>query len=185
MPGRTRFTIYDALDQSGYFESNPANTYARDKTTGSGLYTGPVEYPKMLFHPQGEERIVVPGEIITTPLGAKIVGEQREMLYLTVNNLSEERAALAEGYHDHPAKAIRARVMQTIATNPKITEKEKAKLLSSIPVSSSADRVKELEAELARLTGLKDEEESKQAVDTDKTQPVQTKPAVPKPAAAA
>ena len=87
MPRANRFTIYDALEKSGYFDKNPANTFARDATTGATLFKGPVEYPKMMYHPLGETRVIVAAEVITTPLGAKEVGEQREMLYQIVRRM--------------------------------------------------------------------------------------------------
>ncbi len=149
-----RFSIYDALEKSGHFDSNPANSFARDATTGESTYLGPVEFPKMLFHPDGEERITVPAEIISTPMGAKAVGEQRELQWMIVKNKAEEGAALAEGWHLHPAQAVRKRVELFIAANPEISEKDKAKFLAAIPTISSSNKIQELEAEIARLTAL-------------------------------
>lgn len=148
-----RFTIYDALEKSGYFDSNPANTFAREPTSGGPLYAGPIEFPKMLYHPEGEERVIVPAEIILTPMGPKPVGEQREMLHQIVVNAVEEAELVAEGWHDHPAKALKARVLLFIEASPDMTDREKAKLMKSIPSISSENRVRELERELARLTG--------------------------------
>lgn len=148
-----RFTIYDALEKNGYFDKNSANTYSRDPTTGESLYSGPVEFPKALYHPDGEERITVPAELIMTPMGAKAVGEQREMIFQIVKTKAEEDAARAEGWLDHPAKAVRRRVELFIENTPAISDKEKAKLLASIPSVSSSTRIQELERELARLTG--------------------------------
>lgn len=149
-----RFTIYDAMAKNGYFDSNPANTYSRDKTTGEPLYQGPVEFPKALFHPEGEERIVVQAELIVTPLGPKAVGEQREMIFQIVKNAAEEAALRAEGWLDHPAKAIAKRVELQIAANPGMTEKERAKLLATIPTISSDARIKALEQELEKHRGF-------------------------------
>lgn len=154
-----RFTIYDALEKNGYFDANPANTFARDLTTGASLFAGPVEYPKMLFHPEGEERVIVPAEIITTPLGPKAVGEQRELLYQTVHSRAEEDAATAEGWWDHPAKAVRRRVELYIESSPDLAPKDRAKLLATIPAVSIAvtnqDRIRELERQIAEYEALK------------------------------
>ncbi len=150
-----RFTIYDKMQGDGYFSANPANPDSRDPTTGDSIYQGPVEFPKMLYHPEGEEKIIVPAEIITTPLGPKAVGEQRELIYEIVQNKAEEAVLLAEGWHTHPAPAMRRRVELFIEANPEISEKDKAKMLKAIPGVSRVDRVKELEEELHRLTGGK------------------------------
>lgn len=154
-----RFTIYDALEKAGYFDKNPANSYARDPVDGSQLYKGPVPYPKMLYHPEGEERITVPAEIVSTPMGAKEVGEQRELIHQIVSNEAEDKAAAADGWHDHPAKAIRARVMAHVSgleAAGKLDPRTKQALLSSIPNMGSTARISELEAEIARLTAMKD-----------------------------
>lgn len=154
MPQKTRFTIYDAMEQSGIFASNPANPGARDND-GNPLYVGPVTYPKMLYHPAGLERIVVPAEIVMTPLGAREYNEQKQLIDKTVHNRDEHDAALAEGWHEHPAKAIEARIRALIESS-ELTDSEEAVLLAKIPkLSPSANRVAELEAEIARLNKLK------------------------------
>lgn len=107
MAQRNRFTIYDVLDAKGVFDSNPANPGSRNHE-GQALYAGPVEYPKMVYHPLGLERIVVPAEVITTPYGPKEVGEQRELISQVVNNAEEEQKLVAAGWHLHPAAAIQA-----------------------------------------------------------------------------
>ena len=168
MPRGNRFTIYDALEKAGYFDVNPANSYARSPTDGSSLYKGPIEYPKMLYHPLGEEKITVQAEVLATPLGPKEVGEQRELIWQIVNTPAEEKAALSEGWHTHPAKAIRARVeaqISRLAEEDKLDDKTKAKLLASIPVMSSDQRIKDLEAELARLTSVHASEAAARAED--------------------
>lgn len=153
MPSSNRFTIYDALEKAGAFDSNPANHFARDKTNGSSLYKGPVEYPKMFYHPQGEQRVLVPGEWIATLNGPKLVGEQKELVSQTVEDLVAENALRADGWWDHPAKAVRARIEAAIAagTLP-------ASALKTIPAMSSDQRIKDLEAELTRITASRDSE---------------------------
>jgi hypothetical protein len=164
MPGRdNRFTIYDALEKSGYFDKNPANSYARDTTDGSSLYKGPVSYPKMFYHPLGEEKITVPAEVISTPMGAKEVGEQRELIWQLANSAAEDKALRADGWWDHPAKAIRARVeahIERLSEIGKMDDKTRAKLLATIPTMSSDQRIKDLEAEITRLTGQREDEQA-------------------------
>ena len=106
MPNQ-RYTVYDIMQAKGVFERNPANPGAR-APDGSPLYSGPVMYPKMVYHPEGKERVVVQPEIISTPLGPKAIGEQRELIYKIVNNEAEEEQALAEGWHSHPSASIAA-----------------------------------------------------------------------------
>ncbi len=173
MPRANRFTIYDALEANGVFDANPANSFSRDKATGENLYKGPVAYPKMLYHPEGEEKIIVPGEVITTPLGAKMVGEQKELINRIVTSIAEDEEAQAEGWHDHPAKAIRARVELKIAQG-NFNEKETATLLRAIPTMSSSTRIADLEAEIARLQALRESEKPK--VEVKPQQPLQAKP---------
>lgn len=100
-----RFTIYDMMEQRGVFESNPANPDSRDQE-GNSLYSGPVEFPKMLYHPAGATRITVQAEAVMTPMGPRMVGEQRELVYQIVNNPVEEEELLAAGWHKDPRKAV-------------------------------------------------------------------------------
>lgn len=103
-----RFTIYDMMDKKGAFSNNPANPDSQDASTGEALYQGPVEYPKMFYHPTGERRITVPAEIIETPLGPKSVGEKSEIIWEIAKTKSEEKSLRDLGWHDHPAGAIAA-----------------------------------------------------------------------------
>jgi len=103
-----RFTIYDMMEEKGAFEINPANQDSRDPETNASLYKGPVQYPKMLYSPDGDKRIVVPAEIIVTPMGPKAVNEQRELVHVIVADEAEEKKYLALGWHNHPAKSLAA-----------------------------------------------------------------------------
>lgn len=153
MPQKTRFTIYDALEQNGYFSQNSANPNSRD-IDGNDLYKGPVKYPRMLYHPEGEMRITVPAEKVLEAGQWVSRGEQKETIYKIVNNQEENDAALAEGWHDHPAKAIEARV-KLLIENSDLTEKEEASLLATIPkLAPSVNRMAEMEKEIARLRAL-------------------------------
>lgn len=105
--GKRMFTVFDAMDQKGYFDSNPANASAQDES-GVTLYKGPVEFPRMLYHPEGKRRITVPAEIIVTPLGPKAVGEQSELISQIVQDAEEEAKMLKAGWHKLPADAMRA-----------------------------------------------------------------------------
>lgn len=102
-----RFTVYDVMEAKGVFRKNSANTSSQTDD-GMTLYAGPVQYPKMLYHPTGEERVIQEGEVISTPMGPKLIMQQRELVNKIVNNEEEEKKLRAEGWHIHPAEAMRA-----------------------------------------------------------------------------
>ena len=142
MPPRNRFTIYDVMEQNGVFERNPANSTAR-ASDGTVLFQGPIQYPKMLYHPEGAEQIIVPAEVIMTPMGPKAVGEQRQLVHRVVNNAQEEADARAEGWHTHPSGSLRAAGKPAPATG---AEQQIAEL---------ERQLKDLQEERARLIGIR------------------------------
>lgn len=152
---KNRFSIYDAMENAEFFSSNPANPGAKSKVDQSDISVWPVQYPKMLYHPEGEERVVVPAELVLRAGQYVPLGEQRELIHKIVNDQAENDEAVGLGWHDHPAKAVRARVEALIESSD-FNEKEIKALLGKIPqLAPSQDRIKELEAEIARLTGLR------------------------------
>lgn len=98
------FSVYHALDENGYFDGgekfpgNPANSGHQD-------YKGPVEYPRMFYHPKGEMRITQPAEIIMTPIGPKAVNEHKELIAAIAENEADGKRFREAGWHDTPAKA--------------------------------------------------------------------------------
>ena len=181
MPQKTRFTIYDAMENSGFFAANPANPGSRDND-GAPLYTGPVEYPKMMYHPQGEEKIIVPAEIVMTPLGAREYNEQREMIHQIVQSKEEEEALKEEGWLDHPAKAMEVRIRNYIA-DANLSDKEAAKLIAKIPkIAISVNREAELLAEIAHLTKLREQDQIAARTPAPANAPAGPKASVPAPA---
>jgi hypothetical protein len=102
-----RFSIYDAMEDKGVFEANPANSYARD-LEGASAYSGPVKYPMMLYHPSGERRVIVAGQIELINGQYVKVGEQTEVVFEIVHDAATERRLVAEGWHRHPSHAIKA-----------------------------------------------------------------------------
>ena len=132
----TRFTIYDVMEQRGEFAKNSANADSK-LPDGSAAYIGPVEYPKMLYHPKGEQRIVIAATAEVTPFGPKMLGEQREIIHLIVNNLEEEKKATSDGWHKKVTAAVAAGggVVQELRTE-----------------ASFNDKVKSLEDTIAELT---------------------------------
>lgn len=130
-----RFTVYDMMEAKGAFASNPANSDAQGPN-GEVLYKGPVEFPKMLYHPDGDEKITVPAEVISTPFGPQKVGEQREIISQIVADAESEAKLVAAGWHLHPAQAIQAAIDAGTRTGV------------APPISSDA-RIKFLEDQLA------------------------------------
>jgi hypothetical protein len=119
MARKNRYTIFDLMDDRGVFEKNPANAV-------SPQYAGPIPYPKMLYHPMGELRVTQKSETLMTPYGPKEVGEQKELISRIVQDAEEEEVARAEGWHDHPAKAIAASGKPAPAVgSPLVTEKDR------------------------------------------------------------
>lgn len=138
MAQSNRFTIYDAMDKKGLFDTNPANVQSRD-SEGASLYKGPIQYPKMFYHPLGETRVLKPATAEMTPFGPKMLGEQREIIHKVVHNAEEEKELRSQGWHDHPAKAIKA------------SGKEP-------PPVSSETRVVDLEGQIAALQAALEEQ---------------------------
>jgi len=102
-----RFTIYDMMEQKGIFEENPANVNSRGHD-GLPLYKGPVQFPKMVYHPEGAFRVTKQAEAISTPFGPKLVGEEKQLINKIVSDKKEYDAARSAGWHDSPNQALRA-----------------------------------------------------------------------------
>ena len=114
------------MEAKGVFAANPANPGSRTEE-GASLYAGPVEFPKMFYHPEGLERVVRPAEIIATPLVPKEVGEKKEIITAVANNAEEEVRLRDEGWHDHPSKALAAagKPVPAIGSEQRIQELER------------------------------------------------------------
>lgn len=107
-PRGKRFTIYDQMEERGVFAANPANADSQNEQ-GEPLYKGPVEYPKMLYHPHGELYVAIPAMPEVTPFGPRMLNEQKRLITKVIGSKEEELEALQEGWHDHPQKAHQAR----------------------------------------------------------------------------
>ncbi len=126
------FTIYDRLEENGYFDSNPANVDSRGPH-GEQIHKRQ-DFPKMVFHPKGQYRVTNPGEYIGTVMGPKLVGVQSELIFKIVENPDELAEALAEGWHKTPA----ASVASSVGGVPNMPELAAA-AQNLIPASTSAD----------------------------------------------
>lgn len=137
-----RFTVFDVMEAKGVFKRNPANINAQNEQ-GQPLYNGPVQYPKMLFHPKGEERIISQGELVVTPLGPQRIMQQREIIYQVVNSKAEEDELVNQGWHTHPANAIRASGKEAPATG------------ADQVIADLQRKIAELQSQQAQLLGSK------------------------------
>jgi hypothetical protein len=140
MAKKKRFTIFDKMDEDGVFDNNPANQCSPD------YYRA--EYPKMMYHPNGEMRITVPAEMVMTPFGPKACGEQKEIINRIVRDSNEEREYRSLGWHLHPADAMLAAGLPA-------------------PPRSSVETIQSLEKQIAELQALieqgKAQQEAEQA----------------------
>lgn len=103
------FTIYDLMEKAGMFRSNPANIDSIDKGSRRSLYQGPIQFPKMMYSPNGETRITEPGQVVMDEYGKpQRVGRQTELVSKIVETPEEEAVLKHLGWHNHPAKAIHA-----------------------------------------------------------------------------
>lgn len=143
MLNSNRYTVFDVMEAKKFFSTNPANPGSATKD-GQPLYNGPQPFPKMLYHPDGEEKVVNPGRLEMTTLGPQICGTLKELIFVTVNDRKEEREFLEQGWHDHPAKAIRAGNEKGLYSKP-------------VPLISSQEHVKSLEAKLLEMQEQLDE----------------------------
>ena len=139
-----RFTVYDMLEANGHFARNPANPGAQ-ADDGTALYAGPVEFPKMFYHPEGKRRVIVPAEVQVTPLGPKLTNEQTEIISVLVQTPADEARLRADGWHDHPAKAIGA----SGAEAPDMGAGEKVKSLAAQLAALRAELAAKGEADAA------------------------------------
>lgn len=155
-----RFTVYDAMENAGWFTSNPANLGSRDKD-GRPLYAGPVKFPMMLYHPRGEERVSVPGTMEKTSWGTvEKFGEQWELISREVKSDAELADALAEGWHKHPAHAIRA--------GNETWRKEMGLKPFPVPAISAGNRIADLEEQNKRLVEmLEDAKRERELAESD------------------
>lgn len=143
MARRTKFTIFDVMDEKGIFEDNPANPCCPK-------YAGPVPYPKLLYHPKGEKRLTEREEKVPTPLGVVTIPAKYELINRMVNNSEEEGEAVREGWHRHPADSLAASGTPRPDTGPLPTPS----LAPGISVSDfqkMMDKIRLLEAENASL----------------------------------
>ena len=138
-PNIKRFTQFDAMEARGDFVVNSANANSPD-------YNGPQAFPRMVYAP--EEEILVSGTYEEVKgKGVMLLGEQKALRNRLVNSRTELADALADGWFDHPAKALGALIERNRANGlednravPPITAQE--------TIDSYERRIAELQAKL-------------------------------------
>lgn len=152
MARQNRHTVYDKMEYDGVFDKNPANAQARDNN-GLSIYKGPVEFPKMLYHPEGKQKITRPAEAIATPFGPKLVGEEKMLISMTVENKEEELAALKDGWHTRPRDAHKARAEKTGEELEVVHETVHESEIDKLRKQLEAAEVRNAELEMVAATG--------------------------------
>lgn len=139
------YSIYHAMEDRGVFETNKANAQAVNND-GLSIYEGPVQYPKMLYHPKGEMVCITQGIMITDRDNRPVydeLGRPRHagavwgMRHVIVENEEQEAEYAEKGWHLTEAAAMRA--------NPSMAEKAPPKTQLEL----QAERIRELEKMLA------------------------------------
>lgn len=74
------------------------------------------DYPKMFYHPKGEQEIIERGQTVMMPSAIPgmppspmQVGERKDVITKLAQNSHEEAMLRQQGWHDHPGKAVAAR----------------------------------------------------------------------------
>lgn len=139
------YSVYHHMEEKGVFETNTANAGAVN-TDGLSIYQGPVEYPKMLYHPTGEMERIYAGIQVMDREGnpvkdengqLKYAGSQHAIKTVIVHSADEEAEWIGRGWHTSEAAARR--------TNPVLAKTAPG----PTPMEEAKSRIKELEAKLA------------------------------------
>lgn len=149
--GRNHFhTAFHVMEERGAFRSNPANSDAVDPVEGTSLYSGPIQFPKMFYHPLAETRVIVPAQAVVNPqtgeamldrTGQPIVrGEQREIVHEIAQDEAAAERLREAGWHDHPAKALLAAGLPAPATSSQQTISDLEKKLAQAQAQLASAR---------------------------------------------
>jgi hypothetical protein len=149
MPRRGRmgsvYSVYHAMEDKGFFDVNKANASAVNND-GVSIYDGPVQYPKMLYHPKGELACITQGIMVTDrdnrPVydeagKPKFAGAVWGVKYMIVDSEAQEAELVGQGWHFTEAQALRA--------NPETAHKAPPKSQAEL----QKERIAELEKKLA------------------------------------
>lgn len=152
MPRIKRHTIYDALEAAGEFDKNPANVFSVN-ADGSQAYRGPVPFPKCVYAPV--EDVIFAGSWEETPRGPKYLNEQKAIRHMIVGSKAELEEALASGWFDHPAKALKAIIEENKKNG--IEDKRVVPLISAAEtISKYEEEIEDLKAKLSAALEAKE-----------------------------
>ena len=142
------YSIYHSMEDRGLFETNKANVQAINND-GLSIYEGPVQYPKMLYHPKGELHCINQGILVTDRDSRPVFDETGKPKYagavwgvknIIVESEAQEAEIVAQGWHFTEAQALRA--------NPETHLKAPPKTHAEL----QQERIAELEKKLAEAT---------------------------------
>lgn len=146
-----RYSVYDHMDRKGVFATNPANPDSRD-SQGQSLYKGPVGFPKMLYHPKGEEKEISPAHLEFDRGREFTIPAKYEMITRIVETPADAKKLLASGWWDHPAKAIeagnRVRAAAGLPLRP-VPEMNSAELATREAMERAEEEIENRDIELA------------------------------------
>jgi hypothetical protein len=121
------YSIYHSMEDRGLFEMNKANTQAVSND-GLSIYEGPVQYPKMLYHPKGELHCISQGILVTDRDSRPVFDERGQPKYagavwgvknVIVESEAQEEEMIALGWHYTEAQALRANPETHLKAPPK------------------------------------------------------------------
>jgi hypothetical protein len=138
------YSVYHAMEDRGVFDSNKANVHAVNND-GVSIYEGPVPYPRMLYHPKGEQFVISQGIMVTDRDSRPVVDENGKIKYagtttgtkwIQVDNEEQEAEMLGQGWHRTEAQALRS--------NPELTHKAPKKSQAELDAEEIASLKKRL-----------------------------------------
>jgi hypothetical protein len=121
------YSIYHSMEDRGLFETNKANAQAVSND-GLSIYEGPVQYPRMLYHPKGELHCISQGILVTDRDSRPVFDERGQPKYagavwgvknIIVESEEQEAEMVKEGWHYTEAQALRANPETHLKAPPK------------------------------------------------------------------
>jgi hypothetical protein len=134
------------MEDRGVFEDNTANASAVSHD-GLSTYAGPVEYPKMLYHPKGEVYCITQGIMVTDRDNRPFLDENGKPRYagavwgiknVIVESAVQEAEYTSKGWHFTEAQALRA--------NPETLTKAPPKTIQELQLEEIASLKQQLAA---------------------------------------
>jgi hypothetical protein len=134
------YSIYHSMEDRGLFETNKANVQAVSND-GLSIYEGPVQYPKMLYHPKGELHCISQGILVTDRDSRPVFDETGKPKYagavwgvknVIVESEAQEEEMVALGWHYTEAQALRANPETHLKAPPKTTHELQSEEIAAL-----------------------------------------------------